>query len=205
MQFFDLKSQLKGFLVFSIKDVEKIYPGFHKQRLSEWQKKGYIKKVQQGFYIFSDLQLNEQILFLIANNIYPPSYISLEMAFSLYNLIPEGVYEITSVTSRKTKQFKNETGNFTYKHIKPELMFGYELREYDGHRYLVAVIEKALLDYLYLNPKVKEEADFKGLRFNVAEFKAKMDVEKLKKYLEAFDNQALAKRVNKFITYIKNA
>ena len=205
MQFFDLKAQLKGFLVFSIKDIEKIDPNFHKQRLSEWQKKGYIKKIHQGFYIFSDLPLNEQVLFLIANNIYSPSYISLEMAFSLYDLIPEGVYEITSVTSQKTSKFKTANGNFTYKHIKPELMFGYELREYDGHRYLVAEIEKAVLDYLYLNPKIKEEADFRGLRLNGDEFKAKADMDKLKKYLEAFGSQALIKRTNKFITYLKNA
>jgi predicted transcriptional regulator of viral defense system len=205
MQFFDLKAQLKGFLVFSIKDIEKINPNFHKQRLSEWQKKGYIKKIHQGFYIFSDLPINEQVLFLIANNIYSPSYISLEMAFSLYNLIPEGVYEITSVTSQKTGRFKTETGNFTYKHIKPELMFGYELKEYNGHRYLVAEIEKALLDYLYLNPKIKTEPDFQGLRFNVTEFKIKADMDKLKKYLEAFNSQALVYRVNKFITYLKNA
>ena len=205
MQFFDLKAQLKGFLVFSIKDIEKIDSTFHKQRLSEWQKKGYIRKIHQGFYIFSDLQLNEKTLFLIANNIYSPSYISLEMAFSLYNLIPEGVYEITSVTSQKTSKFKTETGNFTYKHIKPELMFGYELREYNGHRYLVAEIEKALLDYLYLNSKIKEESDFKGLRFNAFEFRMKADMDKLQKYLKAFDSQALVKRTNKFITYIKNA
>ncbi len=205
MQFFDLKAQLKGFLVFSIRDIEKINPNFHKQRLSEWQKKGYIKKINQGFYIFSDLPLNEQFLFLIANNIYSPSYISLEMAFSLYNLIPEGVYEITSVSSQKTNRFKTAIGNFSYKRIKPELMFGYELREYEGHRYLVAEIEKAVLDYLYLNSKIKEEADFKGLRFNIAEFKARADMDKLNKYLKAFNSQALAERTNKFLTYLKNA
>ena len=205
MKFFDLKTQLNGFIVFSIKDIEKIDPNFHKQRLSEWQKKGYIKKIHQGFYIFSDLQINEQALFLMANVIYSPSYISLEMAFSIYNLIPEGVYEITSVTSKKTSKFKTETGNFTYKHIKPELMFGYKLIEYNGHNYLVAEIEKALLDYLYFNPRIKTELDFNGLRFNINEFKAQTDMLKLKKYLEAFGSQALVKRVNKFITYLENA
>lgn len=205
MQFFDLKAQLKGFLVFSIKDIEKIDPDFHKQRLSEWQKKGYIKKIHQGFYIFSDLPLNEQALFLIANSIYSPSYISLEMAFSLYNLIPEGVYEITSVTSQKTNKFKTEVGNFTYRHIKPELMFGYELQEYNNHRYLVAEIEKAVLDYLYLNSHIRSEKDFTGLRFNVSEFKAKADMGKLRKYIEAFHSQALLVRANKFIKYIEHA
>lgn len=205
MQFFDLKSKLNGFLVFSIKDIEKVDSLFHKQRLSEWQERGYIKKVRQGFYIFSDLRINEQVLFLVANNIYSPSYISLEMAFSLYNLIPEGVYAITSVTSQKTNKFNTEIGNFSYKHIKPELMFGYELREYGNHRYLVAEIEKAILDYLYLNPDIKDAKDFDGLRFNVPEFKMRADMGKFRKYLEAFHSNALSARANKFIAYIEHA
>ncbi|OHA62478.1 MAG: hypothetical protein A2748_02985 [Candidatus Wildermuthbacteria bacterium RIFCSPHIGHO2_01_FULL_45_20] len=205
MQFFDLKTQLKDFIVFSIKDIEKIDSSFHKQRLSEWQKKGYIKKIRQGFYIFSDLRINEQVLFLIANAIYQPSYISLEMAFSLYNLIPEAVYEITSVTSQKTNIFKTNAGTFSYKHIKPELMFGYELKEYSNHRYMVAEIEKALLDYLYLNSHIQNDKDFEALRFNIAEFNAHANKDKLKKYLEAFHSKALSVRVHKFLAYSTHA
>lgn len=205
MQFFDLKTQLKDFPVFSINEIEKINSFFHKQRLSEWQKKGYLKNIRRGYYIFSDLKINESTLFLIANAIYAPSYISLEMAFSMFNLIPEGVYSITSVTSQKTKNFKTAVGNFSYRRIKPELMFGYELKEYSGYRYSVAEIEKAVLDYLYLNSRVKDEQDFKGLRFNAAEFKAKADMAKFKKYLTAFKSKALLKRANKFLKYIENA
>ncbi len=204
MQFFDLKAQIKDLLVFSIKDIEKVDLSFHKQRLSEWQEKGYLKKIRQGFYIFSDTSINEQILFLIANKIYSPSYISLEMAFSLYGLIPEGVYVITSVTSQKTNNFKTDIGEFIYKHIKPELMFGYELKKYNDHYYMAAEIEKAVLDYLYLNSHMKDEKDFAGLRFNVSEFKTKADMNKFNKYLEAFDSKALSVRAGKFITYINN-
>ena len=127
------------------------------------------------------------------------------MAFSLYDLIPEAVYGITSVTSQKTNNFKTEVGNFTYKHIKPELMFGYELREYYNHHYSVAEIEKTVLDYFYLNSHLKDEKDFKELRFNIDEFKSKVDMNKFKKYLETFNNKALSTRVNKFITYVKYA
>ncbi len=205
MQFFNLKSQLKDFPVFSIKDIEKIYPSFHKQRLSEWQKKGYIKKVRQGFYIFTDLQIHEEALCLIANTIYRPSYISLEMAFSLYNFIPEGVYEITSVTSQKTNCFETNLGTFTYKHLKPEFMFGYELREYRNHRYLVAEIEKAVLDYLYLHPDIRDEKDFEGLRWNSLEFKEKADMNTFKRYLKTFGSKALSARAGKFMSFINHA
>jgi predicted transcriptional regulator of viral defense system len=205
MQFFDLKAQLRDFAVFSVKDIKKIDPMFHMQRLSEWQGMDYIEKIRQGFYIFSDLPVDERTLFLIANGIYQPSYISLEMAFSLYHLIPESVYTVTSVTSRKTYDVQTARGHFKYRHLKSSLLFGYELREYEGHRYAVAEIEKAVLDYLYLNPHVKNDRDFDGLRLNVSEFKAQAKMAKFLKYLEAFKNNALSDRAHNFITYINHA
>lgn len=205
MQFIDFKEKLKGFMVFNLNDIRKIEANFDLRRLNEWLGKGYLKNIRRGYYIFSDLKINEPALFLIANAIYAPSYISLEMAFSLYNLIPEGVYSVTSITSQKTNNFKTPVGNFVYRRVKPELMFGYELKEYSDHRYLVAEIEKAVLDYLYLNSRVKDEQDFKGLRFNAAEFKVKADMVKFKKYLTAFKSKALLKRANKFLKYLEHA
>ena len=205
MQYLELKAQLKDFLVFSIKDIEKVDLSFHKQRLSEWQRKGYVKKIRQGFYIFSDFEINEQALFTIANRIHNPSYVSLEMALSLYGLIPEAVYGITSVTSQKTKTLKTPVGEFIYRHARPELLFGYELREHDGHRYQIAEIEKAVLDYLYFNSKIKDEESFKGVRFNVVVFKERVNIGKFNKYLEAFNNKALARRAKKLLIYIEYA
>lgn len=202
MQYLDLKTQLKDFPVFSIKDIEKMDLSFHKQRLSEWQKKDYVKKICKGFYIFSDLQINEPTLFTIANRVYEPSYISLEMALSIYGIIPEAVYGITSVTSQKTKNLKSPVGDFIYRHIQPELMFGYELREHDGHRYQVAEIEKAILDYLYFNSKINDNESFEGMRFNISELKEKINMEKFNKYLEAFHSKALEKRAKKFLQFI---
>lgn len=203
MQFLELKTHLKDFLVFSARDIEKVDPEFHSQRLSEWQKKKYLKKITKEFYIFSDINIDESVLFLIANKIYSPSYVSLEIAFSYYNLIPESVYGITSVSSEKTNRFKTDLGEFIYRHIKPELLFGYKLVEYRNHNFKIAEIEKALLDYLYLNSHLKTDSDFHELRFKADEFKKRADNEKLVRYLEAFKNQSLARRVKKFLKFIK--
>jgi predicted transcriptional regulator of viral defense system len=202
MQYLELKTQLKDFPVFSIKDIEKVDLSFHKQRLSEWQKKDYVKKICKGFYIFSDLAINEPTLFTIANRVYEPSYISLEMALSIYGIIPEAVYGITSATSQKTKNLKSPVGDFIYRHIQPDFMFGYELREHDGHRYQIAELEKAILDYLYLNAKINDNESFEGMRFNVSELKEKLNIEKFNKYLEAFHNKSLARRAKKFLRFI---
>ena len=205
MQFFELKMRLSDFLVFSTKDIEKIDPAFHSQRLSEWQEKGYIKKITKESYIFSDLEINESVLFLIANKIYSPSYISLEMAFSYYNLIPEAVYGVTSVTSNKTNNFKTDFGEFIYRHIKSELMFGYKLVEYKNHNFRIAEVEKAALDYFYLNSHLKTENDFVEMRFNSEEFKILANIDKLNKYLKAFNNKSLEKRIKRFLNYIDYA
>lgn len=202
MQYLEIKNRLRGFIVLSINDILKIDPDFHNQRLSEWQKKGYLKKIIKGYYIFSDLEINESVLFIVANKIFEPSYISLEMALSYFGLIPETVYGVTSVTSRKTYKLASPAGRFSYCHIKPELMFGYQLVNYQNHNFKIAEIEKAILDYFYINPRFRTGGEFEELRINRETFQKKVDVDKLKKYLVQFNNKALEKRVNLFIKYL---
>jgi predicted transcriptional regulator of viral defense system len=202
MQYLEIKDNLKSFIVFSVKDISKIDSDFHNQRLSEWQKKGYIKKVIKGYYIFSDIAVNESVLFIIANEIFKPSYISLEMALSYYGLIPESVYGITSVTSKKTYKFASSLGQFSYCRMKPELMFGYKLVNYQNHNFKIAGIEKAILDYFYINPKLKTDGGFQELRINKNTFQEKVDMKTFKQYLVQFNNKALEKRVNQFIGYL---
>ena len=51
---------------------------------------------------------------LIANHLYVPSYISFENALSFYKLIPERVYSIRSMTTKRGKTFSTPLGNFEY-------------------------------------------------------------------------------------------
>jgi len=205
MQFIEFKRSLRDFIIFNLSDIRKIQTDFDLRRLSEWQDKNYIKMIRRGHYIFADLEINESVLFLIANKIYYPSYVSLEMALSYYSLIPEGVYSITSVASEKTNRFKNDLGEFVYRHIKPELMFGYEIINYKNHNFKMAEVEKAVLDYFYLNPRLKTDDDFSELRFNEEEFKNKADKKKLERYLNEFNNKSLSERFNKFLKFINYA
>lgn len=202
MQYIELKEKLNEYVVFTLQDIKKIDALFYRSRLNDWQDKGYIRKIRRGYYMFTDQKINESVLFSIANKIYSPSYISFEMALSNYGLIPESVYGITSATSNKTYRFKTEIGEFSYSHLKPELMFGYQLIALGGASYKIAEIEKAILDYFYINSHLKTEADFFELRFNEEEFKAKADHAKFMKYLAAFNNKSLEKRIKKFFKHI---
>jgi len=207
MQYYEFKEQLKDFAVFSLTDIRKIEPGFYRRRLSEWQDKGYIKKLRRGYYMFADTALNEETLFLIANKIYGPSYVSFEMALSYYGLIPEGVYSITSATGKKTIKFETPVGEFSYRSLKPNLLFGYNLEtlwQAQGKQaYKLAEMEKAVLDYLYLNSKSTTKADLQEWRFEGRDFFARADIDKFNRYLKAYNSPALEKRAKEFINFIK--
>ena len=66
-------------------------------------------------------------------------------------------------------------------------------------------LEKAFLDYLYVHPYLKTENDFEGMRINVDEFRSQINLEKFQKYLDAFNNKQLSKRVRIFLTTVRNA
>jgi len=204
MRYIEFNKCMRSFTIFSLNDIKKIDKNFHRRRLNEWQKKGYIKKVIRGYYIFSDLALNENILFEIANRIYNPSYISLEMAFSYYHLIPESVYGITSVSTRRTYRFRTSVGEFIYRKIKPNLFFGYNLVNYEDKRFKIASTEKAILDYFYINPNTKTEIDFASLRMNKDSFLRQINEKKLYKFLKEFGQKTLTRRVDSFLEFMKN-
>lgn len=202
MKYLEFRELLQDFTVFSVNDIENAGQKFHRRRLHEWQKKGYIKKIIKGYYIFSDLECTEEVLFEIANRIYPPSYISSEMALSYYHLIPESVYGVTSVSPRRTYQFQTPIAEFSYRSIKPELFFGYKIVKYDGRSYKIATPEKALLDYFYLNSKYRDEDDFEGIRFNKDIFLNQVNEEIFFAFLAKFDQAVLTRRINNFWDYL---
>ena len=180
--------------MFSVHDLRKMGPSLYRPQLSQWQEKGYIKKVRRGYYVFSDLELNESMLCLIANRIYAPSYVSFETALSHYGLIPEGVYTVTSATTKKTSRFATPIAQFHYHTVKPQLFFGYQLEEWRGQQYKIADIEKTVLDYLYLHPTISQEADFHEWRFNSKVFLESADCKKFQRYAELFHNTRFSAR-----------
>ena len=205
IHYLELKEKLKDYIVFSQKQIKKIYPKFNIHNLKEWQKKKYIRKIIKGYYIFSDVEISESILFLISNEIYKPSYLSFEMALSYYHLIPESVYSITAATTKHTYKFETEIGNFTYRKLRQSMMFGYKLIKHGKYSYKIAEAEKALIDYFYAKPHLKENEDFEELRIDRTSFYEHVNVEKLNKYLKAIGSIVLSRRVRKFVRYIKNA
>ncbi|RLD09940.1 MAG: hypothetical protein DRI56_03450 [Chloroflexota bacterium] len=203
MKYREFENQLNVLPAFNLNDVRKLDPGFHRQQLSYWLAKEWIKPLPGGYYMLENQKVDEQYLFTLANIIYQPSYISLESALAYYGVVPESVLGVTSVSSRKTIRYQSRWGEFRYRSVKPLYMFGYIVVEpMQKRKYKMARLEKAVLDYLYLNSDIRFGADFEGLRWNRITLQQLGDNPLFLKYLSIFDNQALENRVEQLWEYI---
>lgn len=172
-------------------------------QISFWKKKGYIRNLRKGIYFLSKLEKNINPM-LMASKLYYPSYVSLEFALNYYGIIPDIPGTYTSVTTRKTKKFKNDYGNFSYRKIKRELFGGYKTLQEKNISFNIATPEKAIMDFLYLNKNILvARADFwRELRIN-EEFK--FNKKTIENYKTLFKNKKVSQLINSLIEYQKNA
>lgn len=175
-------------------------------QLRRWQKKGLIIKLKKGMYLLNrnDRKINPSPYF-IANQVYGPSYVSLEYALNFYGLIPEAVFDITSVVTKKTMRFQNESGVFIYQHIKPDAFRGFSaIKEENGVFVFIAEPEKAIVDFLYLNLReFKKEAKDKfevSYRFQNLE---SLKTSRIMELAKLFNNHKLLKTAKDFCDFIK--
>lgn len=133
-------------------------------KISALEKKGDIIRLKQGMYVPNpDLSGKQLSLFMIGNNLYGPSYISLQSALRYYGLIPERVYTICSMTMKRSQMFYNDLARFEYVHVDKDVFpIGVRLETLDdGTAFLIATPEKALCDLIsnisHLNLRYKKE------------------------------------------------
>ena len=115
-------------------------------------------------------------------------------------MIPESVVQITSVTSLKSANFTNKMGEFSYRSVKPDIMFGYDLKSISDSRTIkLATPEKAILDLLYLFPFYNSEQDFFDLRIDSDFLFSDFNSELLQDYSQRVNNNALTDRIKIFL------
>ena len=149
--------------------------------LHRYSKQGFILKVKRGLYSFPDALPPELYL---ANKLYDPSYISREFALSYHGVIPEMVYEITSVTTKATRRFEALGKVFSYRKIKRVAYTGYEIQKQKGLSFNIANAEKAFVDINYLRLMNGQKPIS---RFN----KEKINTARAIKYASLFGNKKL--------------
>lgn len=149
--------------IFSIHDISKIFPTDPKRQINtqlyRMSKRGDIRSIKRGLYCLSSSKLDE---FVLASKLYSPSYISLETALNIYNIIPDIAINVTSVTTITSKKITVFLGTYIFSKINKTLFFGYKavLDEKSGIYYNIAEPEKALLDFIYIR-RVKNLKDFR--------------------------------------------
>ncbi|OGL88474.1 hypothetical protein A3I42_03300 [Candidatus Uhrbacteria bacterium RIFCSPLOWO2_02_FULL_49_11] len=109
-------------------------------------KRGVYVQAKRGLYYDTQVVPSEMEL---ANKLYQPSYLSFEYALSHWGVIPETVYTITSVTTKASREFVVNGVSFIYARMKPSVFTGYAAKEIQGRSVLMALPEKAFVDYLY--------------------------------------------------------
>ncbi len=197
MNYLDFKNKMFDLGCFSIHQVYAWETDFDRNNFVRWTKKGLLIRLRQGYYTFPEYKSKPGFTLFFANRIYRPSYISLHTALAFYGLIPEAVVQITSVTSLKTAGFKNSTGDYEYKNVREELMFGYDVKPLtDGKSFQIASPEKALLDLLHLYPFYNTEKEMENLRLDLDLIQDELNIQRLEEYMMKFGNKALEKRVD---------
>lgn len=204
MKYIDIQHYLEKLKVFSTNDLKILDDKYNKSKISKWKKFWYIRQIIKWYYRLSKIELNTLLLFKISNIIYNPSYISLESAFSYYWIIPEQVFSVTCVSTKKTNAFSTDIWIFQYKKIKNELFFWYEVKIIKKYKILIVSLEKALLDYFYLYDNINDIIDFEYLRFNKENLKENLDINLLQKYSNLINSNTINKRVDLLVKYINN-
>ena len=189
MNYNEFKNKVQRWPLISSRDLTRHEPNKQviRNQLKRWRVKKLLIKLKRGVFI---LNTNDRKFTpsrgYIANQLYSPSYISLEYALNYYGLIPERVSDVTSITTKKTKCFRNEIGNFIYQHIKPGCFRGFKtLKDEAGLLFFIAEPEKALIDYLYFKT-------YHNKQFNPAEERldktiiARLSRKKLTKYASLY-------------------
>jgi hypothetical protein len=177
-----------------------------RNQLCRWAKNGKLISLRKGMYAFhpEEIAAAPEVLY-IANRLCEPSYVSMEYALSLYELIPEYVTVVTSVTTRKTMSFKNAIGHFAYQHVVPRAFRGFrqEKQEHD-RQVFVAEPEKAVLDFLYLNAS-KFRKDFEGVLIGSFRFQnlETLDLERMAELSECYGNGNLSRLTNQLMDLIR--
>ena len=175
-------------------------PNLIRVQLSRWVKTGKILQLRRGVYtIAPPYQKNNPHPFLIANHLQKASYVSLQSALSFHGLIPEVVNIITSVSTGRPERLETPLGTYEFRHIKRELLFGYQMTELGGQSAFVATPEKALLDLIYLQPGGDSTAYLRELRLQNTE---KLDKSLLIKHARRFNTPKILNAVKGILQFI---
>ena len=195
-----------GNIPFDVNVLSTVFPN-HKhinEKARALEKNGQIIRLKKGMYVASKLETGKELSKeLIANHIYGPSYVGCEYALRYYGLIPERVYQVSSITTKHSRDFENAVGRFSYQNFA----VGVRIEQADGVNFLIATPEKALCDVINfskcLNLRFMKDVEIyleEDIRFDTDALEG-FDIELLERCALVSRRQS---SINTLIKYIKH-
>ena len=172
-------------------------------QLSRWMKQGKVIGLRRGMYTLSKTYRRALLTpAALANQLYRPSFLSGLWALGHYDLIPERVVWLTSVTPRVPRRFENPYGVFDYRNIKQDCFFGFAATVVGGQEFLVAEPEKALLDHWHLTEGEWTTERIEEMRYQHV---ARIGAERLTLYAQRFRSPRLDRAVQRWLQVAASA
>ena len=175
-----------------------------RDKITKLVKNREVIRVKKGVYVFGKEYRQRPVsLEVLANLIYGPSYVSYEYALAYYNLIPEAVERVTSVCSKRNKEFTTPVGTFVYQYISPKhYPIGITLEHIDEHtHFLIATREKALADFV---SRLKPFTGAKDLYEYLVE-STRIDPSELSRFKPSLLNEISKSYQNQNVTFLCQA
>lgn len=178
-----------------------VKPAHVRRQLSRWVKAGRVYQLRRGLYTLAPpFQKVKPHPFVVANHLVRGSYVSLQSALAHYGLIPEYVPVITSVTTSRPGRWNTPLGNYEFRHVKPNLLFGYQSLDVgDRQETFVASPGKALLDLIYLEPGADLPDYLRELRLQNLD---QLDVVVLSQYADRAGSSKLKRAVKVISNFV---
>lgn len=160
-----------------------------------------IIRVKKGIYVLGRDYNKPYNKYVLANLLYGPSYITGQTALSFWNLIPERVELMISMTTKRKKLFETPVGKFSYLYCpKRAFSIGIKLEDAgDEKKFLIASPEKALCDIVATQNHIatqKEMNEFIELMRLDSSFYDKLDYSLLEEIKAGFRRQRLKLLLN---------
>jgi hypothetical protein len=126
---------------------------------------GEILRLKPGLFVLAPpYRKSEPHPFVLAAALHAPSHISLESALAHHGLIPEAVYQVSSVTVARSREFSTPVGVFSFRRVPARApRAGVEAVAVGRNAWaFIASPLRAIADAVYLNQKITWKRDGPG-------------------------------------------
>jgi hypothetical protein len=176
--------------------------GARKQLIHRAVDHGEVLRLKPGLYVLApDYRRSSLHPFVVAAALHSPSHVSLESALSYHGLIPEAVFQVSSVTVERGRCFKTPLGNFEFYRVPSDQpRAGVVAERLDDHSWaFVASPLRAIADLVYLRKTVTSQDALKfltdSMRIDEDDLHA-VDLEDLEAIRGAIRNQRTRRFLN---------